>query len=422
MNKTRFKSLRQAAEAYEAVTFAGRGFDQNRIPQLAIPSRRQVSKVQAAVSPDCTYRLIKAALGMAKREICLYIYNISAPYLLDLLSKAKAKGVRVRIMYDVKDSGPEERKLLDELGVEVKEAPSTGNRKVFTVCHQKFAVIDSAIVLLGSANWVKSAIPQIDMPGTFRKGNREWVVRLDSRSLARWFRDLFEADWEIPEVVSFEVPEVWAIPEALLMPVSFALVPDQIFDILNTDLPAPAKVTPIISPDNYFELCRKLIQDAHISVDIEQQYIRAGGPQTEGLLGLLQQRKDQLEIRIITSPVFPDPWENTLESMKAYGLDSRHRAMNLRLYTHLHNKGVIVDRKKVIVSSTNWSENSLAKAREAGVLIESPQIAEYFAGVFDFDWEIAWQPGDVKGATKALFEGVSFSVDEMVEIDPADML
>lgn len=422
MNKTKLKSLRQAAEVYEAVTFAGRGFDPNRVPQLTIPSKRLVRKVQAAVSPDCTYRLIKAALEMAKREIVLYIYNISAPYLLDLLRQAKTKGVRVRIMYDVRDSGPAERKLLDELGVEVKEAPSTGNRNVFTVCHQKFAVIDSAFVLLGSANWVKSAIPQVGTPGTFRKGNREWIVRLDSRSLARWFRGLFEADWNIPEVISLAAPELRPAPEAVLMPVSFALAPEQIFDILNADLATPAKVTPIISPDNYFELCRKLIQGAHSSVDIEQQYIRAGGPKTEGLLELLQQRKDQLEIRIITSPAFPDPWENTLESLKVYGLDSRHRAMNLRLYTHLHNKGVIVDRQKVIVSSTNWSENSLAKAREAGVLIESPEIAGYYAGVFDFDWDVAWQPGEVKGAVKALFDGVSFAPDEMVEIDLADIL
>jgi len=373
MDQKVIKSLRQTAAIYEAETFVGRAFDPNRLPQLAIPSNRLVRKIQTAVSPDCTYRLLKEALLSARYEICLYIYNISAPHIIDLLRQARIKSVRVRIMYDVKDEGPAERELLEELDVELKTAPSTGFRNVFTVCHQKYAVIDSAILVLGSANWVKSAIPQIDSPGEFRKGNREWIVRLENRSLARWFRALFEADWDIPEAIPLEAggEEVGIALETVFMPVSFALVPDQVFDILSVNLDTPAKVTPIISPDNYYALCRKLILKAKSSIDIEQQYIRAGGPQTEGLLQALKQRKDEVQIRIITSPAFPKPWAHTQESLQAFGLSDCLRAMNLRLYTHLHNKGVIIDRQKVIVSSTNWSENSLTKAREAGVLIQN---------------------------------------------------
>ena len=84
-----------------------------------------------------------------------------------------------------------------------------------------------------------------------------------------------------------------------------------------------------------------------------------------------------------------------MDTLEAFNLKDRLRAMNLTYYTHLHNKGLIFDRQKVLVSSTNWSENSISRAREAGVLVESAEIAEYFAGVFDYDWSVAWDTKDV---------------------------
>ncbi|MFH0956775.1 MAG: phospholipase D-like domain-containing protein, partial [Candidatus Aenigmatarchaeota archaeon] len=54
----------------------------------------------------------------------------------------------------------------------------------------------------------------------------------------------------------------------------------------------------------------------------------------------------------------------------------------------LHNKGVIVDGRKVLVSSINWNENSVMRNREAGVIIEG-EAASYYAEVFEYDWPLA---------------------------------
>jgi phosphatidylserine/phosphatidylglycerophosphate/cardiolipin synthase-like enzyme len=332
-------------------------------------------------------------------------------------------------MYDVTDTRGDERQKLKDLGVELKEAPSSNGRKVFTVCHQKFAVIDEAILLLGSANWATTSIPLITVPGKFKKGNREWIVRIDDTSLAKWFKGLFAADWDIPEM---EMPpgialEVELRPEATYFPSLLANIPDEVFDLKNIELQNPITVTPVISPVNYFDLVKRLISEAQTSVDIEQQYILCGGPKTQGLLAALEQRKDDLEIRIIVSPAFrkegaKDNWELSMDSLDAFNLKDRLRAMNLSYYTHLHNKGVIIDRQKVIVSSTNWSENSIARAREAGVLIESPEIAEYYAKVFDFDWSIAWDTADVPANILQLFQEAIFVPGALEEVHPADLV
>jgi cardiolipin synthase A/B len=57
---------------------------------------------------------------------------------------------------------------------------------------------------------------------------------------------------------------------------------------------------------------------------------------------------------------------------------------------------VIVDRTHVAVSSTNWSANSITKAREAGVLLTSKDLAGYYASVFDEDWQEGIAADDVR--------------------------
>ena len=84
------------------------------------------------------------------------------------------------------------------------------------------------------------------------------------------------------------------------------------------------------------------------------------------------------------------------------------------------NKGIIFDRKRVIVTSTNWSQQSAAFNREAGVLIESNQIAEFFAEVFDFDWVAAKDPDDIARDQQELATRVALGQARYEEVDPAD--
>ncbi len=51
-----------------------------------------------------------------------------------------------------------------------------------------------------------------------------------------------------------------------------------------------------------------------------------------------------------------------------------------------HTKGVIVDRSWVLISSINWNENSARNNREAGLIIENCDVADFYADVFFYDW------------------------------------
>jgi phosphatidylserine/phosphatidylglycerophosphate/cardiolipin synthase-like enzyme len=419
MDQARLERLRSDVQAWERATFgpapggaaATRGLHTTAAatppayPKMDIPTWAGAMEVRTAVSPDCSYRLLAGALGSAKTSLDVYIYDITSDHVVDVLRKRLAEGVKVRLMYDTTD-GTAARTEVAELatlkGATIQTAPSSGSRRIFTVCHQKYAVIDGKEVVLGSANWAETSIPFVTTAGQFKKGNREWLVHLKNKDAAAWFGKLFQADWDIParrdmlkEAEARTMPPAVAVSSKATNPPG----PYDIKDFQETGAgAAKASIQPVISPQNYFESIRDLIRSAGKSVDIQQQYILAGGNNIEALLKELQQcaAKPGMVVRIMVSPAFPQNWQRSVETLDVFGLKGHLKALNLDHYIHLHNKGLIIDGKKVVVSSTNWSENSISLAREAGVVIESTEISQYYQTVFDADWGRGWDLAAVK--------------------------
>jgi phosphatidylserine/phosphatidylglycerophosphate/cardiolipin synthase-like enzyme len=371
-------------------------FRPERMPQIPLPAAPfRSSGSVSAVSPDCSYRLLSDVLNSAERTLLIYVYEIAADYLIDLVTKAHDRGVDIRLMYDHGGTHAADREVLEALPVSVKPAPSFGGRGVFTVCHQKFVVADGKTVVVESANWAKTSIPEIEPGDPYKKGNREWLIRIDDRDVAGFFTGLFDADWNIPDLgVGAGLVAPLVEPPGLMVPAELAATPQQTFDLFPFS--QQVELMPIISPINYFDAVDDLLQSATSSIDLQQQYITAGD-KVDDLLETVAKRRDAgCTIRIIVSPAFPKAWNATVDTLDAVGLKDCLKALNLRYFTHCHNKGVIVDRKKVVVSSTNWSANSITKAREAGLIVGSPDVTKYYAGVFDEDWAEGIAADDVK--------------------------
>jgi len=68
------------------------------------------------------------------------------------------------------------------------------------------------------------------------------------------------------------------------------------------------------------------------------------------------------------------------------GLDLQARTAAIPGTLKLHNKGVIVDGGKVLVSSINWGQNSVFGNREVGLIIDGAGPASYYEQVFLYDW------------------------------------
>ena len=128
----------------------------------------------------------------------------------------------------------------------------------------------------------------------------------------------------------------------------------------------------------------------------------------------------RIDIRIVSSAKYPSGWDDTLATLERYGLRGKLKSIDLREFTHCHNKGLIIDGKTVVVSSTNWSDNSIGAAREAGVLITNAHVAGYFAKAFDYDWRTGLRPSEVEIVLGELSEELIAGVAD--EVHPADLV
>jgi phosphatidylserine/phosphatidylglycerophosphate/cardiolipin synthase-like enzyme len=67
----------------------------------------------------------------------------------------------------------------------------------------------------------------------------------------------------------------------------------------------------------------------------------------------------------------------------------------------VHNKGFVIDSKIAVVSSQNFSQAGVETNRDAGVITESEDIAQYFDAVFLSDFNTRTRPavaGTVRNA------------------------
>src|SRR5262249_1964699 len=162
----------------------------------------------------------------------------------------------------------------------------------------------------------------------------------------------------------------------------------------------PVKIMPVLSPDNYMNLIPPLLASATRSLSIEQQYIRAQQTEIGRLLSSIQEAAEQnpeLVVQIIVArPLsrgerFRKELQDIQDLGRKYGLriGQNVRILNPKYFVHCHNKLLIVDEKTVLVSSQNWSDFAVTKNREAGLLIEYPDLARYYARIFKSDWETA---------------------------------
>lgn len=389
-------------------------------------------KVSTAVSPDCSFRLLKRVIDSSTTTLDIYIYNIGAEHIVETIREAASRGVRIRVMYDTSDDGANETTLLEGLaGVEAKVAPMARPRSVFTVCHQKFVVADNERMLLGSANWASTSYPNATRAGQFKKGNREWVIAVENGGIAKWYADLFQTDWDIPE---FDDPghlfgeEKEQLPD-ILVPMAAVKIPDVISDI--EDFSHPVKLTPLISPVNYFDVVSNLIKNATLSIDVQQQSLKSalredgsvdGTKRVNQLLQMLQDKKAEgVKIRLMVSPKFS--WQDSLAAVRNFGLEEDLRAISLDTFTHLHNKGLVIDGNKAVVTSTNWTDNSMSRAREAGFLIEDDTVAAYYQKVFDLDWDqLSFAPDELPHHLVAVLQDALNEPGEVAAMHPGEFI
>jgi cardiolipin synthase A/B len=346
--------------------------------------------VTTFVSPDASEEVFTSAVNAASDQIFLNVYEFSSPLMVESLVAARKRNVDVTVLVEggpVGGISKEEKAALwtiNQSGIPVYSmTPAKGDHAPYRYDHAKYAVIDKRALLITSENFKYSGFPP---SGT--SGNRGWGVYLEDTELAQYFAGIFKSDLRDfsvkPYTGSPGNPE--SVPTAKHNPEFF---PRQY---------RGATVRPVIAPDTSNEIMF-LINSATSSIDIEQAYITNETPVTFNpyLSAAVNASRRGVHVRVLLDSY----WYNTEDTAdndemvalinrvgqsERIPLEARCADLSTNELDKIHNKGVIVDDRKVLVSSINWNSNSPNFNREAGVIIDHPGVARYFREVFDDDW------------------------------------
>jgi cardiolipin synthase len=348
------------------------------------------------VSPDSAFGAVGGALDGARSSV--------------LLEGAPVEGVS--------DQERAVARLLSESGASVSflaARPGPGVPDRYAYLHAKYCVIDGSTCIVSSENWKATGLPSDPS-----YGNRGWGATVESPGLAACLSEVFRSDSNpamrdvipySPDGGTFGPPPAWFVPDTAAPAGSYRpLFP-------SAELGPPLRVRPVLSPDTSSggnSSVLGLIGSAARTLDIEQLSCPAewgfgASRRTNPYLdAVVAAARRGVSVRVLLDGTYLDPADSQEENADALGflehaaaaegLDLQARLSRIPGTLKLHNKGMVVDGERALVSSLNWAQNSLYDNREVGLILESPAAAGYFEKVFGNDWNSSARgPGPANG-------------------------
>ena len=290
------------------------------------------------VEPQAGPAPIIQVIQQARREVSLEVYYLSDKPILRALQSAHARGVDVRVIVEGKAYGMKpwqvgkEERAIEATGATLKLAPyrftSHGDRYAFM--HAKY-VCNGHECEIGTANFDWSA---------FHK-NREYLYVTSNRAVVQAANAVFNADWN------------------------------------NRRAPAYAHRVLVLSPGTSASQLLQVI-DQPGPIDVESEEL---GPYRPILDALAAKGKD---LRLILPASINGEDQRDVAYLKAHSCQVR---LLPKTPLYMHAK-MIVGRSLAFIGSENFTQTSLEKNREMGLLLNGSDIGKLQAQ-FDRDWAMA---------------------------------
>ena len=416
-----------------------------KIPYTA-PQGTNLNRVSEAmaltlnVSPDAGWVTLKDFFGAIQNKLTAGMYDFTAKHIVDeLLAQLKRAGAPLTLTLDHPAPNPTRDQTDDETHTDLEQAlgeklsfawalermdPKVSVYIYQSAYHIKVAVSDGKRMWLSSGNWNNSNQPKIDtshgansqINAVAKKSDRDWHVVVDHAGLASTFETFLQHDFDVASQQETNAALLAAAGDQssaatltddemneMLAGISVRpRVPEQYFQPKR--LPATGTrvfaVQPLLTPDPgvYTGQVLALIQSAQRKFYMQTQYIHPSdnaGDQglTDLINAVISAQHRGVDVRIILSQwqVQNDKNGNPVwwERLQQTGLD----LSAVKIQSGVHNKGIVVDSKTVMISSQNWSGDGVLRNRDAGLIIFDEEAAQYFEQVFLHDWQFMAQAG-----------------------------
>ena len=380
----------------------------------------QASPAWFGASPDNSQNFVLDVIGSARKEILLNIYEFRHPLFTKAIIEQINKGITVKILVEGQPFatlGQVHSPMQPDTKVEVKavwaamQKSTNKNNKIFIMYakdetqrrfvydHAKYMVIDQARVYVSSENFSPSTAPE-----TGRIGNRGWHILVEDKGLVQKITDLFLADSNPKEadIVDLSRDKFPPAPGDPTAPRSQPVRDVEAFPRGK----GKVEVDTVLTSPNSDKALVDLIDSARSSVELEYASLPsfwkvdgkfADNPVFEALLAAAK-RKVTVHMLLNDDESWGPVQVTRRQNLRAACLAQRiasgyklpltakiidRKKVNI---TYIHNKGMIIDNQKVLVSSVNGTKNSMKNNRELGIVVDGSDAADYYGQIFDFDW------------------------------------
>ena len=377
----------------------GDDFERHLIEQIDAARKVLLVAVQELSLPQIASALVRAhQRGVIVRVVLENSY--SAPWAdlheSDLPAHARQRLRRLEALADLDGDGvltsPERRAgdavgLLHQGGVPVIDDTEDGSRGS-GLMHHKFMVIDKRLVITGSANFTSSGVHG-DGGAQRTRGNVNHLLSIQSTELAALFKEEFQILWgDGPGGIQNSRFGRGKPTRA----VQSVMVDGSRVDVLF----APHSKR---SDDHGLQLIAQHLSAAEHTIDLALFVFSA-----QSLTDVLAERvQSGVAIRLLADPGFASRSFSEVLDLLGVALPDRFCKLEkgnrplakalkgvgsprLARGDKLHHKFAVIDKRKVITGSFNWSPSAAHQNDETLLVIHSPQLAAHFTREIDRMW------------------------------------
>ncbi|MCM2278308.1 MAG: phospholipase D-like domain-containing protein [Oligoflexia bacterium] len=401
--------------------------------------------VTVGQAPETSLALSLSAIRSARESLLVNIYEFSNPEIADAVQAKILEGVHVEILQEGQPVGgvsaaargiqtqllsAMQRMRNNDRYVEMSAAKRALRR--FRYDHAKYLVVDGKSLLISSENYSPNGHP---VAGS--SGNRGWETFIHDSALAAKFTRMFRSDSDPaqPDIQPLAQAETAALCDRASL---FCLSPRFVSGLgfaATGAIPLPASSTgeepelpvldarradPISSPETSLTGLVRLLDSAQRRIDVQQLTFSTDWKKADStsplLEALFRAAERGVTVRILVnddSAFLPPGYSrftkvhqmiaslNKLARERKLPLSGRVANLEVMGVTIIHNKGVLVDDDKTLISSINWNENSVMNNREAAVVLTSRDINAHYSFLFEKDWDNSRKPSWKKDSRPA---------------------
>ena len=328
-------------------------------------------------SSVCQMILKEISESKSKIDIALYGWG-NVPPIYNELVKAKQRGVKIRIVYDIstKNYYPKTEEF-----VLIADASSHDTTK--SLMHNKFIVFDDKKLVTGSMNFSQTGLSGF---------NTNSVILIESNEIA----EIYEREFEQMLSGKFQNSK-------------------QELDIKTVKI-NDTKITPLFSPKN--KTIEKFILPL---IDNSKHYVYVPTftlTHKKFAEALIAAKKRGVNVKVIVDATKPSTNNSYIKVLR----DNKISVKTENYAGKMHSKSIIIDDNYIVIGSMNFTNSGENYNDENSLIIEDERLAKYYKGFFDYYWSkipdkyLKFNPAaESKASIGSCYDGIDNNYDGKVD-------